>query len=884
MVPSRSTHPFFPHLLVGLAVLLLPADFAVMASQAAATSDHFLGHLNALCGRAFAGKVVADEPAAAAGSAFAGKALVIHLRDCGAGEVAIPLHVGDDRSRTWVIRRTATGLHLSHQHRHADGSFDRVTGYGGDSVDRSPAGSASAAGDLRFEFPADEATRALFERENLAVSRDNVWALSVGRQADPARRLVYELRRPGRHFRIEFDLTRPVPLPPAAWGSDDAASAVRRPAPLLSTAEVEALAQEVSGESAMRTVEGLSRHHRMRGSTGFRAAAEQIVTELHRFGLTDAHLIELPADGTIFYGTQRSRPAWNARFAELWEIDANGARRERLASWDEAPIGLAQDSHSAVVPSAELIDVGAGTSPADYLGREVEGRLVLTSSQPGAVAELAIGKHGARGIVSWAQNQKQAWWGDDETLVRWGHLATFSAHPTFAFMISPERAQTLQSRLAAGETIRLAARVDAGTEPGVYAIASATIPGSDPSSGEIVWSCHLDHPRPGANDNASGCATILEVARTLSKLIAEGRLPQPRRTLRFVWPPEIEGTLALLAGRPELEARISAALHLDMVGGGPATGAVFHVTRGPASLPSIVHDIAGALATWINEQTLAFAQTGDADRLKLVADGGGKEPLRAELAELTLGSDHQVYGDSSFSIPAVYMNDWPDRTIHTDRDVPANLDATKLERVAFLAAATGWVLANLEAADAAEVWAIQRAAALRRAATVVERSAALPGDEAANLTRFFLQSEKSTFESISAWLAIPPSVRTAAQSTLADLARLVGSASSAPTASARRSGTVYRRNPAHPGTAGGFGYDWLEDRLGAEASSALRLPHYAAGRRSGEDYAYEALNLVDGRRSTLEIRDALAAIYGPVPLALVEEYLTALERAELIGH
>lgn len=664
-------------------------------------------------------------------------------------------------------------------------------------------------------------------------------------------------------------------------------SAPLRAAPLLSRAEIDALAQEVSGESAMRTVEGISRLHRMRGSTGFRSAAEMMVAELRRFGLADADLIVLPADGKIFYGTQRSRPGWNVRFAELWELspdagaDGRRARRERLASWDEAPLGLAQDSASADVESAELIDVGAGTSEADYAGREVRGRIVLTSSQPGAVAPLAVERHGALGLVSWAQNQKQGWWGEDASLVRWGHLETFAARPTFAFMISPARARSLQARLAAGEIVRLSARVDAGTAAGAYEVATATIPGGDPTvaAEEIVWSCHLDHPRPGANDNASGCATTLEVARTLSKLIAEGRLPRPRRTLRFVWPPEIEGTLALLTGRPDLARRFRAAIHLDMVGGGPATGAVFHVTRGPASLPSFVHDVAAALGTWVNEQTLAFAETG-AGPYALLAAGGGREPLRAEFPELTLGSDHAVYGDSSFAIPAIYFNDWPDRYIHTDRDLPANLDPTKLGRVAFLAAATGWFLANADADDAPELWGIQRAAALRRAATLAERRAGLAAEEAANLTRFHLASERSVFESMRLLLPIPAGLRGEAETWFADLERLVGAAQAA--ASERPAGAVYRRNAAHPGPAEGFGYDWLSDHLDAERVAALRLPRYDGGRRDGGDYAYEALNLVDGRRTTPEIRDALSAIYGPVPLDVVEEYLAALAASGLI--
>lgn len=649
--------------------------------------------------------------------------------------------------------------------------------------------------------------------------------------------------------------------------------------PLLSAAETAALAQEVSGEAAMRTVEGLSRLHRMRGSAAFDAAGELVLAALQSYGYSDAAAIVLPADGRIFYGTQRSRPAWNARFAELWELDAAGERVERLASWEEAPLGLAEDSVAGEVASAELVDVGSGTQESDYAGKEIAGKLVLASSQADAVAALAVGAHGAAGIVSWAQNQHQGWWGDDASLVRWGHLDSFAEAKTFAFMISPARARGFAARLAAGETIRFAARVDASAAPGAYSIPTATIPGTDPQVGaeEIVFSCHLDHPRPGANDNASGCATILEVARTLAKLVHEGRLPPPRRTLRFVWPPEVEGTHALLAGRPDLARHFQAALHLDMVGGGPATGAVFHVTRGPASLPSFVHDLAAAEAGWLNDQTMTYAATGSA-AFPLLAAGGGKEPLRAEAAELTLGSDHEVYSDSSFGIPAIYYNDWPDRYIHTDRDLPANLDPTKLGRVAFLAAATGWALANLDAEDVGGLWRLQRAAALRRAATAGERAAVLAPAEAANLARFVAAHERALFASLARFALPTAAIAGEAGRFFSAFDTLV----SLPTAPAGRGGAVYRRNPAHPGTTMTFGYAWVPDQLGSARAAALRLPAYSGLRGSGDDYAYEALNLVDGRRTTVEIRDALAAIYGPVPLELVEEYLAALREAGLL--
>src|SRR6202007_3307686 len=109
-----------------------------------------------------------------------------------------------------------------------------------------------------------------------------------------------------------------------------------------------------------------------------------------------------------------------------------------------------------------------------------------------------------------------------------------------------------------GEKIRLHASVRAGQHRGNYEIVTATIPGADPNlqDQEIAFSCHLDHQRPGANDNASGCVTILEVARTLETLIRQGKLAQPARTIRFIWPPEIEGTTTLLNARPDLVRHI----------------------------------------------------------------------------------------------------------------------------------------------------------------------------------------------------------------------------------------------------------------------------------------------------------------------------------------
>ena len=179
------------------------------AAATAAPADQFLAALATHCGQAFEGRIVANEPRGNEPDAFEGKRLVMHVRGCDAPAegLRVPFHVGEDRSRTWVLTRTAEGLRLKHDHRHEDGSDDAVTMYGGDT-----AGPGTA---VRQEFPVDAESIAMFEREGLNASLSNTWAMEV----EPGQRFLYELTRPGgREFKVEFDLTTPVEPPPAPWG------------------------------------------------------------------------------------------------------------------------------------------------------------------------------------------------------------------------------------------------------------------------------------------------------------------------------------------------------------------------------------------------------------------------------------------------------------------------------------------------------------------------------------------------------------------------------------------------------------------------------------------------------------------------------------------
>ncbi|HYX36287.1 MAG TPA: hypothetical protein VE954_24550 [Oligoflexus sp.] len=165
--------------------------------------DDFFESLKKHCGKSYEGQVVKHNKS---DESWLKEKKVIHIRDCSDTEIRIPLHVGENRSRTWIITRTDKGLRLKHDHRHQDGKHEAVTMYGGDTKDQGTATSQS--------FPADEETKSLFLKNDLKVAVENVWKLEI----EPAKRLSYALNREARDFRIDFDLTKEVATPPPVWG------------------------------------------------------------------------------------------------------------------------------------------------------------------------------------------------------------------------------------------------------------------------------------------------------------------------------------------------------------------------------------------------------------------------------------------------------------------------------------------------------------------------------------------------------------------------------------------------------------------------------------------------------------------------------------------
>jgi len=658
---------------------------------------------------------------------------------------------------------------------------------------------------------------------------------------------------------------------------------------LLNRAVLTALDDELSGVAAKDHVARLTQFHRVPASPGFHDAIEYVMGRAQAFGLADAHIETFPGDGRVWFGTLHGNRGWRVEGGALDEVSP---RPRRIISYDDVRLAVADNSESADV-MAELVDVGSGAQLREYEGKNVRGKLVLCDATPSACHRRAVEERGALGLVSYNSNQVSAWWRDDQDLIRWGHLDARGRANTFALMISVREARALQQRLSAGDRITLHAVVRARNDDAMpYETLVATIPGTDSAAGDVVFSCHLDHEKPGANDNASGCAANLEIARTLKTLIDAKRIPPPSRTLRFIWPSEMTGTIAYLTKYPEIASRLRAAVHLDMVGGDPfITKSVLHVTRSPWSIATVTDDVAEVFGRYVIDG--AFRAAGEGDMARAIrSPSGSKDAFWADITPYESGSDHWIYQEGGFRIPTVYLRDHPDVYIHTTGDRADNIEPTKIKRSAFIAAASGYYLATMP--DRGEsLISLSAANAHARLGEDGRRAIAMASTtararDAANIVGQAVLREQRRLRSITRFLRLDASAhvdRLAAG--LADSGRTLlltlmppDEAAAFAQAGFRKPGPDGRvpvRDSSVKGPLAPNG-EWVMEKAGA-AVAAIAI----AGLPNSGDITYEIVNFVDGVRSVSEIRDAVSAEFEPVDLAVVAEYLEVLAKAGAIS-
>jgi hypothetical protein len=672
--------------------------------------------------------------------------------------------------------------------------------------------------------------------------------------------------------------------------------------PLIDPLHLQLLNQEISGDASYEHIRHMTRFHRPRGgSDGLWTVAEYVARTAREYGLEDVRVIRQAAT---------TRP-WNARSADLW---IEGERPERLASTLQTPLHLADYSRSADA-TAELVFVGGG-GPAELDAAGVAGRIVLTHGPIAQVMAEAVVARGALGAV-WYPDPYTPTSGtvggglDHPDQLRWLTLPAgqvSGGEPTFAFNLSTRQGVELRNRLAAARApVRVRARVDArfGSEQGDepwQVMVEAFVRGSDPGAGQdVVLTAHLQEEGFSANDDASGSANVLEIGRAITLLIAEGRLPRPRRDLRLWWVTEIASQRQFFADHPEAHRRMWVNVNQDMVGANQAQDVMRkqNVTRLPATRFHFLNDVMESVVEHMvaaNTFELAQAQAG----IPLypnphLARLGTMHRYNAEAIFFHYNTDHMPFNEAPIGVPGISFTNMPDRYIHSSDDDLWNIDRTQLGRNAVSAALIAYIMAAAEPADferlAAEVVG-RGAERLGRNLRLGLGWLAAGGDRRAayfhalDQVRYAADRERLALRSLA---QLGPGLDDSVRPLLAGLDRREAQA-------VRELDLAYQRAAGQRPPA--------RAPCGAEQMLAGTRPALAAGPReflNGRGQiqgvaglhplmAAEVLNAVDGARTGLEIYRYVAAqareagdhYYGTVAPGAVLQYLRNVQAAGLL--
>jgi hypothetical protein len=663
------------------------------------------------------------------------------------------------------------------------------------------------------------------------------------------------------------------------------------------------IAQEISGDASYEHIRFMTQFHRPGGgANGLWTVAEYYERKAKEFGLDDVRLIRQ---------RDTDRP-WNAKFADLWIVEPEPTR---LASTIQSPLHLADNSRATDV-TAEIVDIGAGDSTA-YAGRDVKGKIVLTYGPLGGVMREAVLNRGALGVI-WYPSPFSGPVGivgagpgmPDQ--VRWISIpsgAVDGKEPTFAFGLSLRQGIELRNRLAAARTpVKARAVVDAGwtstqgDEPWQVMV-EGSIRGTDTTlAQDIVLTGHLQEEHHSANDDASGCANVLEIARALNRLIAEGRIPRPRRTIRFWWVTEISSQRRYFADHPDAHRRIWVNVNQDMVGANQALDVMRkqNVTRVPATRFHFLNDVTEAVVEHlVRTNTFELAQAGAGIPMypePVTAHFGSQHRYNAEMIWFHLSTDHMPFLEAPIGIPAITFTNMPDRYIHSSDDDLWNIDATQLGRNAVAAATIAYVMASADSGAVTALAAETHGRGLVRLAqnvrlgltwiaTATDRAAAYR--DAVDQVRYAAERERMALASLG---QIHSAARARAAAMIAEVGQGEAQALRDLDAAYRRA--TGRRAPAAAAPdSGGARLATLRPALtgGPKEFQEKRGEIRGVPGLHGL-MAFEVLNAVDGRRTGLDIwrfvaaeaREAGAHYYGTVRAADVLKYLENAAAAGLI--
>jgi hypothetical protein len=457
------------------------------------------------------------------------------------------------------------------------------------------------------------------------------------------------------------------------------------PRALLPERIIDEFIGEASGERAMNhiTVMGGFIHDRPASEySGYFFETDYVYNKLKDYGLEGAVVNKYPGAGTIWDGVKGS----------LWELSPG---RSKIADYGDLPAVLASGSNNTDI-TADLVWIGEGSE--EEINRAgVDGKIAVTSGSISMVHELAVLK-GAVGVISYdSPRPLQVPLAIPITGLS-GRRGSQSP-AKFGFFLPPREGILLRDRLMSGEKIKVHAVVEAGYHDYDLEVTSCVIRGSDPSAGEVIFSAHLfeGFVKMGANDNISGSAAILEIARMLNTMIEEGRIVRPKRTIRFIWVPEFSGTAPWVNANIDLMKKTLCNINLDMVGLRLKESQSFLcLHRTTYGNPHYINDVMENYTSFTGLGNRAgLAISGREGFLKrIVAMTGSDDPFYYAIDDHYGASDHEVFNDPGVQVPGIMMITWPDLYYHTSQDLADKCDPTQLKRVCFIGAAAAYTIAG----------------------------------------------------------------------------------------------------------------------------------------------------------------------------------------------
>ncbi len=456
------------------------------------------------------------------------------------------------------------------------------------------------------------------------------------------------------------------------------------PRTLLPETIVDEMIGEASGERAMNHIIEMGAYIHDRPSTEYSDLlfeSRYVLNKMKEYGLEGTDVKKYSGGST-----------WDGIKATLWEISPG---KSKIADYGDLPAVLASGSNDADV-TAELVWVGEGRQE-DMEKNDVAGKIAVTSGSISMVHSQAVAK-GALGVISYNSPRPEKVPLAIPITGIGGRGG--SSNAKFGFLLPPREGMLLRDKLLAGEKITVHAVVESQNLEYNLEVPTCIIKGTDPGAGEIIFSAHLFEGlvKMGANDNISGSASILEIARMLNTMIIEGRIERPKRTIRFIWVPEFSGTGPWVNDNKELMKKTLCNINLDMVGlwlkGSNSFFCMHRTTYGNAHYINDVMENYFNFTGIGNRSGLAISPGREGYIRRIVAPTGTDDPFYYSIEDHYGSSDHEVFNDWGVQVPGIMMITWPDLYYHTSQDIADKCDPTQLKRVCFIGAAAAYTIAG----------------------------------------------------------------------------------------------------------------------------------------------------------------------------------------------